>query len=190
MLNFWFGDDPDQPLAMEERWFKRDDAFDEEVRRRFGGFVARAGAGEFEQWGGHAESALALIIMLDQFPRNLYRDSRLAFTHDGAALTLCLAGLQRGYDARLAHMRRSFFYMPLMHSEFLDHQRLSVEKFAELALAAPAGMGDAMENNHRFALAHLQLIERFGRFPHRNQVLHRSNTPEESTYLESPDAGF
>lgn len=194
VLNFWFGKDPSQPLAMTEKWFRRDEAFDEEVKRRFGHHVARAAGGGYGDWRDQPEAALALIIMLDQFPRNMHRDSALSFAYDEAALGLCLEGLDKAHDVWLAPVHRSFYYMPLMHSESLEHQRRSVDKFAALASAkgnvAPAELRKALDNNHRFAVAHMELIERFGRFPHRNAVLNRRNTPEESTYLESPDAGF
>jgi uncharacterized protein (DUF924 family) len=200
VLNFWFGKDLTQPLAMAENWFRKDEGFDGEVKSRFGDHVARAARGDYGGWGAGAEAALALIILLDQFPRNIHRDSALSFSHDEAALGICLEGLEKGSDFLLAPIRRSFYYMPLMHSESIEHQHRSVEKFAALASAggkpAPTEPGmalelaRALENNHRFAVAHMELIERFGRFPHRNAVLNRRNTPEESTYLESPDAGF
>ena len=194
VLNFWFGNNPSQPLAMAEKWFGKDDAFDVEVKMRFGDHLTRAACGEYGDWGRHPEGALALIIMLDQFPRNMHRNSALSFAYDEAALGLCLEGLEKGDDVWLAPVRRSFYYMPLMHSESLEHQRLSVANFAALAAtkgnAGPAELRKSLENNHRYAVAHMELIERFGRFPHRNAVLNRRNTSEESTYLESPDAGF
>ena len=190
VLEFWFGNEPDEPLLHAERWFKRDEEFDAEIQRRFGAAFVAAAAGKLNHWRNQAESALALIILLDQFSRNLHRESPSAFAQDGAALNLCIAGLEDGFDLQLPPIQRAFFYMPLMHSESLEHQRLSVEKFEALSLAAPAELRTALQSNHRFALEHMELIERFGRFPHRNPVLGRASTPEEIKYLESPDAGF
>lgn len=202
VLEFWFGNRPEHPLANAERWFKRDEQFDAEIRSLLAtspadasssapsDALSDAAAGKLNHWRDQAESALALIILLDQFSRNIHRDSPLAFTQDHAALKLCLAGLRKGFDLRLPPLHRSFFYMPLMHSESLDHQRLCVEKFEALANAAPPELRKALENNHRFALEHMELIDRFGRFPHRNSVLGRVSTPEELKYLESPNAGF
>jgi uncharacterized protein (DUF924 family) len=194
VLEFWFGNRPEHPLANAERWFKRDEQFDAEIRSLLAkppsDAMSDAAAGKLNHWCDQAESALALIILLDQFSRNLHRDSPLAFAQDDAALKLCLAGMKAGFDLQLAPIHRSFFYMPLMHSESLDHQRLCVEKFEALSRAAPPELSKTLENNHRFALEHMELIGRFGRFPHRNSVLGRVSTPEELNYLESPNAGF
>lgn len=190
VLGFWFGEQPGQPLLMAGRWFARDAAFDAEIGRRFGRHVARAAAGRFYSWRETPRSALALILMLDQFSRNIYRDSPLAFAHDDVASQICMDGLEKEFDGQLQPMEAAFFIMPLMHSESPAHQQRSVEKFAELARRAPEPLREALANNHKYALAHQEIIVRFGRFPHRNALLGRACTPEEHDYLKDSDAGF
>lgn len=190
VLGFWFGEHPEQPLLMAGRWFARDAAFDVEIGRCFGRHVARAAAGQYDDWRNAPRSALALILMLDQFSRNIHRDSPRAFAHDDVALQICMDGLEKGFDGRLQPMEAAFFYMPLMHSESPDHQQRSVEKFEKLARRAPEPLREALANNHKYALAHREIIVRFGRFPHRNALLDRACTPEEDIYLKDPDAGF
>lgn len=190
VLGFWFGEDTGQPLAMAARWFAKDAAFDAEIGRRFGRHMAPAAAGQYDGWRRAPRSALALILMLDQFSRNIHRDASLAFAQDDLALQICMDGLEKGFDERLQPMEAVFLIMPLMHSESPAHQQRSVEKYAELARRAPEPLREALANNHKYALSHQEIIVRFGRFPHRNALLGRAATPEEEDYLKDPDAGF
>ncbi len=190
VLGFWFGEDTEQPLLMAGRWFAKDAAFDAEIGRRFGRHVAPAAAGHYDDWRHAPRSALALILMLDQFPSNIHRDSPRAFAQDDLALQICLDAVEKGFDGRLQPMEAAFFYMPLMHSESPAHQQRSVEQFAELARRAPEPLREALANNHKYALTHQEVIVRFGRFPHRNALLGRAGTPEEDDYLKDSDAGF
>jgi uncharacterized protein (DUF924 family) len=192
VLRFWFGDDPGLPLANSERWFKRDAAFDAEVRARFAGAVEQAGRGDFDGWHEWPDTALALVILLDQFPRNIHRDSPLAFAHDLRARHCTLAGIARGLDTALPPVQRWFFYLPLMHAEDLGLQDRALVMFRELALAPTVspGLREALENVVSYALRHREAIARFGRFPHRNAVLGRASTPAEQAWLQEHPDGF
>lgn len=178
VLGFWFADGPD---TFREAWFKRDDAFDAAIRDRFGADVAAARGGAHAGWAETAEGALALAILLDQFPRNLHRGSAEAFAADammrGIART---AVLDRGFDLALAPTQRAFLYLPFEHSEAMADQDLSVALFEGLrdhpAHAKPEGTID-------YAWRHRAVIVRFGRFPHRNAALGRESTPAEVAWL-------
>lgn len=160
-----------------ERWFRRDDAFDAAFRERFLEAHERAAAGKLTDWEEGAEGALALLILLDQFPRNCFRDTPRAFASDGQALSVADRALERGHDRAVEAALRTFFYLPYEHSErFADQERA-------LALFRPLG-GEVL----KFAGLHHEIIRRFHRFPHRNAVLGRVSTPEEEAYLA--DGGF
>lgn len=176
VLKFWFED------IEQSSWFRKDAAFDSALEKRFGALLERAKAGELDNWHETPQGSLALIIVLDQFSRNIHRDSGRAFEADGKALQLTLEGIERGFDEELSLEQRSFYYLPLRHAEDLLMQQLGLKKTRELNAA---GYG-----SDKFALNHLELIERFGRFPHRNRVLGRPNTPEEDAYLADGKAGF
>jgi len=185
ILNFWFADGPD---SFRPAWFQRDDAFDAEIRQRFGTLVLPARQGELASWADTAEGALALVLVLDQFPRNLFHGTPEAFASDEHARKVARqAVLQRRHDLATGPVARSFFYLPFEHGEALADQDLSVALFEGLRdhtpSRAPGGVID-------YAWRHRQVISRFGRFPHRNQTLGRSNTPAEETYLSQPGSGF
>lgn len=172
LLTFWFEDvDP-------KRWFAGDRALDEAIRRRFSAQYAEAAAGRCDDWADSVDGALALIVLLDQFSRNLFRDDPRAFAMDAKALGVAERALAQGFDRAARPERRPFFYMPFMHSENLADQRRSVALFA--ALDGGAQWLD-------YARRHMRIIERFGRFPHRNEMLGRPNTPEEAAWLDSPE---
>jgi uncharacterized protein (DUF924 family) len=169
VLTFWFA--PGQ----SDRWYEKDQAFDAEIRERFLPTYEAACSGHLEGWREGPESLLALIIVLDQFPRNMFRGSPRAFAFDEAAVRFTREGIARGFDAALSEAQRDFFCMPLMHSESLsDHD-----------LLRECGLG-----NTRYALEHREIIARFGRYPHRNAVLGRDSTPEEASYLTAPHPTF
>ncbi|HKI98116.1 MAG TPA: DUF924 family protein [bacterium] len=192
ILTFWFGDDAAQPLANASRWFTRDDAFDAEVRTRFAGALERAGRGEVEDWNEWPDTSLALVILLDQFPRNIHRDSPEAFAHDAHARQCTLAGVARGQDTMLTPVQRWFFYMPLMHAEDLALQDRGLVLFLDLARTPGLSpeVAEALGRVVDYAERHRTVIERFGRFPHRNAALGRATTPAEQAWLEAHPDGF
>ncbi len=163
--------------AGPERWFAKSDAFDADIRRRFLALVDDAQAGGLSDWAATADGTLALMLVLDQFPRNLFRGSPRAFAGDAHALALANAAIARGFDRQVAPELRPFFYLPFMHSEVLADQERSLELYR--ILHAEGGT-----DNRSFADEHHEIIARFGRFPHRNAVLGRTTTPEEQAFLD------
>jgi uncharacterized protein (DUF924 family) len=185
VLDFWFQDGLD---TFRPAWFQRDDAFDAEIRQRFGALVVPARQGELDGWVESAEGALALLLVLDQFPRNLFRGTPEAFASDPHGGQIARqAVLERRHDLAVSPVARSFFYLPFEHGEALQDQDLSVALFEGLRDHAPSrAPGGTID----YAWRHRQVILRFGRFPHRNSILGRSNTPAEETYLSQPGSGF
>ena len=185
---YWFGAQPLSAEALERRyefWFGAEaESHDAEIRERFGALQARAAAGELSAWGDGPRRRLSLIILLDQFPRHLFRGSARAFEYDAQALTLALTGMQSGADGALDFVERLFFYMPLEHAENRDAQDESVAAFRRLLAEVPSGLNAVFERTLRSAEKHRAIIERFGRFPHRNAVLGRPSTPEEAQWLD------
>ncbi len=174
ILKFWFDD------IEHVRWFKSDPAFDRELEQRFGGLLKQARDNKLDHWCDTPQGHLALIIVLDQFSRNIHRGDAMAFDADPKALQLTLDGIEKSLDVELTPEQRSFFYLPLRHAEDLSMQELGLKKTREINAA---GYG-----SDKYALSHMATIERFGRFPHRNECLGRPNTPEEATYLEDSGA--
>ncbi len=168
LLDFWWRAGP-------ARWFAKDEAFDAELKRRFGDLHAQASAGGCESWRETAAGRLALILLLDQLSRNLNRGSPAAFANDAAARALAAITLESGDDRAYPTEVRSFFYLPFMHSEDIADQERCVDL---CRLNSP-------RDTYAYALEHLDIIRRFGRFPHRNAVLGRETTPAEAAYLES-----
>jgi uncharacterized protein (DUF924 family) len=190
VLSFWFGPPGSPPLANAERWFARDDAFDAEIAERFGALHARAEAGGLEAWRETPTGALALVIVLDQFSRNLHRGSPRAFANDAAARDVAKEMRARRMDRALAPMERAFLYLPYEHAENLALQDESVALFAELAAEAPPELAESLRETLDFARRHRDVIARFGRFPHRNQALRRTSTPAEEEFLKEPGSSF
>lgn len=174
VLDFWFRQ------STSEQWFRKDDAFDEAIRKRFGAWHARAARGELWAWRTDAAGRLAEVIVLDQFSRNLLRGSPQSFAQDGMALVLAQEAIAQGLDAELPPEQRAFLYMPFMHSESAAIQAESVRLFT--------GLGQA--HNLDYARQHQVIVDRFGRFPHRNAVLGRESTPEEAEFLKQPGSSF
>ncbi|MGF1527837.1 MAG: DUF924 family protein [Candidatus Competibacterales bacterium] len=172
LLDFWF--DP----AHREFWFKKDPAFDARLAREFAPVAAAAGRGDLDAWQTTPRGALALVIALDQLPRNLHRDTANAFAQDAKALTVAQRAVAQGFDAALDDDGRAFLYMPYMHAESLATQERGVELYAAAGLS----------HNLRHARQHRDIIARFGRFPHRNAPLDRTSTPDEAAYLARDDA--
>ncbi len=176
IVKFWFED------IDHSCWFRKDPEFDRQLEERFGGTLIRARGGLLDHWHHTSDSSLALIIVLDQFSRNIHRESPLAFAADDKALQLTLDGIEKMFDLELTLEQRSFYYLPLRHAENVEMQKLGLAKTREIN---EAGYG-----SDKYALNHLELIERFGRFPHRNEVLARENTDEEELFLSDGTAGF
>jgi uncharacterized protein (DUF924 family) len=185
ILEFWFGDG----AAYRPEWFEKDPEFDERIRQRFGEDLERAIRGEYDAWAAVARGRLALVILLDQFSRNLFRGSPKSWAQDPKALDLVLEGIKLGHDTALSFTERMFFYLPLEHSEELAMQELSVLTYRALVDSRPADDG-AAKTVMDYAERHHEIIERFGRFPHRNEVLGRESTPEELEFLTQPNSSF
>jgi len=177
VLEFWLAP------ANRPQWFKKEPAFDEEVRRRFEAVHERAAAGRLVSWQETPEGALALLLCLDQFPRNMYRGTPRAFATDEKARLVADWAVDRGFDMAFKDEQvRLFFYLPFEHSEDLDDQHRAVELTRQRCPTDPEIL--------RYAILHRDVIEKFGRFPHRNAILGRRNTPGEEEYLKQPGAGF
>jgi uncharacterized protein (DUF924 family) len=194
LLDAWFGTANDGGPALQQRmatWFAADAAWDAELQSRFGGLVAEAARGALAHWSTTPRGRLALILVLDQLPRNCFRGRPDAFATDAAALAETQAGVRRGDDRALTTVERLFFYMPLQHAEDAGVQQQAVECFRQLAAAAPAGDAAAYESALEYARLHRDIVLRFGRFPHRNRILQRESTPEELAWLAAgaPDFG-
>ncbi len=188
ILEFWFGDVDER--GWDWRWFMVDEAFDRRIRERFEAPLRQvAGRAGQDGWDGHADTWLAYIILTDQFPRNIHRGRALAFAFDHLALAMARRGLELGFDRELDAVRRVFAYLPFEHSEAPADQRRSCELFRQLAESAPAEQRERLRGSHQYALEHRDIIERFGRFPHRNSVLGRESTADELAYLETA-SGF
>jgi uncharacterized protein (DUF924 family) len=190
VLAFWFGDerDPiDGVAALERRsalWFHGGGGFDKEIAERFGAALERARHGELESWAADARGRLALIILLDQFSRNVFRGTPLAFAQDAAAQRLVVAGLEATDDRALALHERLFFVLPLGHAEDRALQDRHLLYVQHLAAEAPPGVRSFYDRAFESARQHHHVVARFGRFPTRNAALGRPPTPEEITYLE------
>ena len=177
VLDFWLAP-ANRPL-----WFKKEPAFDDEVRRRFEAVHERAAAGQLARWQEAPEGALALVICLDQFPRNMYRGTPHAFATDEKARLVADWAVDRDFDLHFKDEQvRFFFYLPFEHSENLDDQHRAVELARTRCPSDPEIL--------RYAILHREVIEKYGRFPHRNAILGRRNTPDEEEYLKQPGAGF
>ncbi len=185
VLAFWFGREYEPGYGeFREAWFRKDPEFDQQVQKRFGPLYERAAAGELDGWREEARSCLALVICLDQFPRNMFRGDGRTHATDDKALETARYALERALDRELPPFQRVFVYMPFMHSESVEDQRRSVELFGRLA--EKPGAPDLTS----YAVGHMEIVERFGRFPHRNAILGRETTPEEAEFLQGPDSSF
>lgn len=182
ILDFWFGDGATG--GFREAWFGRDEAFDREIRDRFAGDYEKAAAGELDDWKDTPRGCLALILLLDQFPRNMFRGDPRAFATDARARQVARHTVETGLDRELEPAGRMFVYLPFEHSEDREDQRRSVELFE--ALDAEFGMPGILG----YAVRHREIVERFGRFPHRNEVLGRASTPGEVEFLKEPGSSF
>ncbi len=174
VLDFWFND------LTPQQWWAKDANLDQEIKNRFSALHAQAARCELFDWRIAAKGRLAEIIILDQFSRNIYRDTPQAFALDSMALALAQEALSVNADKALSPVERSFLYMPFMHSESVE-----IHKVAMILFSA-----EGMEENLDFELQHQKIIERFGRYPHRNTILGRESTPEEREFLQQPGSSF
>jgi len=185
VLDFWFGDTD----GLDPRWFKRSDAFDAEIAARFGAATQAALAGSLDGWADTTGGALALILLLDQFTRNMHRGTPAAFAGDARALALAQRLVATGEHLQLPPLRRWFAYMPLEHAEDLALQGQCVQLFEALAVHAGPHQ-DALVGALDYARRHHDVIARFGRFPHRNAILGRVSSAEEAAFLQQPGSSF
>lgn len=176
VLDFWFLE------TQPQQWFQVNKEFDQTIRERFMEPYEMAARGEFDEWQKNPDGALALCILLDQMPRNMFRGTPKAFETDKKALVIAKYAVSKGLDQVLGPQKRRFIYLPFEHSENLNDQRRSVELFEKMKNEDQLG--------YDYAVRHLEVIEKYGRFPHRNKILGRDNTPEEEEYLAQPGAGF
>ena len=178
VLAFWFGQPP-------KAWFNKDAAFDAQVAKRFGERIEAALSGALEHWRAPAQAGLARILVLDQFTRNAFRDTARAFAGDARSLQTARALVASGADRALNGVQRQFAYLPFEHAEDLSHQRTAVQLFQQLAIDEPA-----RAELLTWAQRHLDVVARFGRFPHRNAALKRSSTDQELAFLQGPGSRF
>jgi uncharacterized protein (DUF924 family) len=192
--DFWFGKLPLSAQALNQRlalWFPGDESAsvvrdrDEAIRARFGDLAERAALGELASWADSPRRCLSLIVLLDQFPRNLHRGTARAFACDEQALAITLAGMRSAADGALDVVERIFFYMPLQHSEVREVQDESVAAYRRLLMEAPQELRSAFEESLQSAEQHRSIIERFGHFPHRNRALARVSTADEEAWLRA-----
>ncbi len=186
ILRFWFDTTPQAPSERaQQRWWTKDPAFDAELRERFMETWEQARSGALDHWAQSPSGRLALILVLDQFSRNMHRGSPLSWTQDPAAQALCLAALAAEDDKALPKHGRLFLYMPLEHAEDVALQERSMDCFRALVADYPE---EQMLLD--YADRHAEIVRRFGRFPHRNSVIGRESTPEELSFLQEPNSSF
>lgn len=174
VINFWFNE------ITPKQWWVKDNNFDDQIKSRFSEIYIKAAASELMSWRATPLTSLAEIIVLDQFPRNMFRDTPQAFAADPLAVCLSQVAIDKEFDQDLDDSQKSFLYMPLMHSESAE-----VHILAERVFSAPG-----LENNHDFELKHKTIIDRFGRYPHRNKVLGRRSSEAEIDFLRGPNSSF
>lgn len=195
ILAYWFGDNPqaNDPDYWEKRnplWFGFDENTDREISKKFEPLLSEIKTDDFSDWGKTPTEQLALILLSDQFSRNIYRGSLKAFSHDHIALEQCKKGLETGQYKELHPVHQVFYFMPLEHSENLDDQNLCIKLLEETKASSPAELLKILENFQEFAIQHRDIIEKFGRFPHRNKILGRMATEQEKEYLATGGATY
>lgn len=195
VLEYWFGDLKDGEAPTDEviaRWWGKDPETDDYIRENFGRDIEEAARGGLHGWGETPRGTLALIIVLDQFSRNVYRDDPRAFAEDGPALETAVRGIEKGFDKELHPVMRVFFYMPFMHSEDMAMQERSLALFRgiEDEFSHVPDVAEMLSGNRDYAERHYDIVKRFGRYPHRNRILGRESTPEEIEFLKEPGSSF
>ena len=172
IINYWYS------KTMQKHWFSSTPELDKEIKDNYEQTWIKAAAGEYDEWTRTSEGSLALVIVLDQFPLNMYRGQAKSFLTESKAVEVALSAIEKGFDKRLSKEKLPFLFMPLMHSENLEHQELSVKLYK----------AHKLKGNIKFSEHHRDLVRRFGRFPHRNEILGRESTKMEREYLNSKDA--
>ncbi len=193
LIDDWIGElDRDGKAAPQKvaRWWRKDAVFDAYLRETYGGRLEQARRGELTDWERSACGKLALILLLDQLSRNIHRDGPGMYAGDEAALALAARLLDSGEAETLEAMQRYFVFMPFMHSEKLEHQRRCEALFEAEAAACSPALRELFESGHDYATRHRVIVERFGRFPHRNELLGRESTAEELDFLQEPGSSF
>lgn len=193
ILDLWFGPLPDHqtyPQAKSKLWFIKSEDTDKMLRDQFTEALTQAQAGGFQAWEADPRQRLALIILLDQFSRNIYRNDPRAFAADARALALAKDGIAKGMDRQLKLIERVFFYLPLEHDESMESQDLSIKVFEAVRAEAEGDFVPQADNFLDYAHQHRDVIVRFGRYPHRNKILGRADTEDEAAFLAKPGSGF
>ncbi len=193
VLDYWFGSSPDDTVVSRKKsqlWWVKCNETDEEMGKRFASLVQAAAAGDLDDWAESSRGRLALIVLLDQFPRKIYRNTPAAFASDDKALGLTLEAIELGLDRELRPIERVFLYLPLEHSELLENQDRCVAVMESLVSDVPAERREIFSGYVGYAVAHRRIVERFGRFPHRNKILGRESTSEEEGFLTTPGSSF
>jgi len=198
ILNYWFYQINENTILRKEelavgRWFIKSEQTDAEIKEMFEGELEKAKKGEYDSWKDSLEGRLALVILFDQFSRNIYRDKLQAFESDQPALELCLLSIADGFDQKYKLYERSFIYMPLMHSEDIKIQEKSLDMFEKLVHQAEDNNVKNVEYykyNLIYAERHYDVIRKYKRFPHRNAIFERESTAKEKEYLRQPGSGF
>lgn len=193
ILGFWFGEVANGDVVDEEKrkmWFNGTTELDATIAERFLATYERGLAGDLAHWQETAHGSLALVVVLDQFPLNMFRRSARAFESEHAAVAACLNAVEKQQDRELAFVERTFLYMPLMHAESTVLQAESVRHYSQLVEDVPASLREKAEYTLSFAVSHSDLVSEFGRFPHRNKVLNRENTPTELAFLNDNPANY
>ena len=194
ILSFWFKEQALTAPQIDRRmdkWFGEDPVFDHEIAKEFGSDIELASQGQLDYWAADPRGRLALILLIDQFRRNIHRNTEKAFSLDKLALKLCVEGAMQKEDMSLSPIQRVFFYMPLQHAESKKVQEKSVALYNKLAESVSPTYRETFETVAQFAELHKDIIDQFGRFPHRNKLLGRANTPEEDEYFagDAPEFG-
>lgn len=193
ILNFWIGELNAEGMAApakQKLWFGKDSDFDKRIEKRFGNFLEPAGMGAFDRWAESAEGRVAEIILLDQFPRNIFRGGPRSFYYDQKAQHLCMEGLRKEEHLKLPATYAYFLLMPTMHAEDLKTQDIGVQTFKLLRERYSGSAKAMLENALDYAEKHRAIIQRFGRFPHRNEILGRKSSDEELKFLQEPGSSF
>ena len=194
VLDFWFGAcaaDGALDRAKQKMWFSDGHNYDIDIRKRFGKLHRRASRGELDaEWAATSRGRIALIVVLDQFSRHIHRGTATAFAQDPAAQRLAVAGVEQGADRTLIPAQRAFFYLPFEHAEDLKLQRLGTRLFERLATEVAPAWRKEYTGFADYSGHHRDIVERFGRFPHRNRILGRASTPEEIEFLKQPGSSF
>ena len=195
ILDFWFGEDktsmdPDYWKQKGALWFGFDSETDLEISKKFKPLLLKAKNNDFSNWKNTPSGRLALIILTDQLPRNIFRGTSDAFAYDSFALELCLEGLENKQYRELHPVHQTFFFMPLEHSERIEDQNTCVELFSNLVSTSTPKMLSHMSFSRDFAVKHRDIIAEFGRFPHRNDILNRESSEQERLYLKSGGTSF